>query len=453
MLLLNVAALSPWEIGDDCPTLSALARAGSMSSLIAPDPALTCTSHATMITGLSPREHGIVGNGWYDTSAAQVLNWGRSDNLVSGEKIWEAARRLKPDFKTINLFWRYCTHSSADITLTERPTYFSNGRKGADVYGQPAAFRQSVTDALGAFPFFHFWGPKAGLPSTDWILQVAMKALREETPDLLLCYAPGLDYDIQRFGPKSEQARAALRAGDTAFKALIDLALEQDMDVCVVSDYGFAEVTRAIFPNRALRQAGFVVVDEAVNGELLEPGASRAFAVCDNQAAHVYVQDSADIDAVKTCLLDLDGVRDVLGPDPTDSVCLGHGRSGQLLAIAEADAWFAYPYWLDDKKAPDFASCVDIFRKPGFDPCELFLRQGVSGSLHMAKRFIQLKTGIRAPFDVISTDYQLVRGSRNIRPERLEDHACLITSWSSGLDQSVPMASLKSLVLDRLIGD
>ena len=108
MLVLNVAALSPWEIGPDCPTLRDLAGQGSMSSLVAPDPALTCTSHATMLTGLEPREHGIVGNGWYESSAAQVQNWGRSDNLVAGEKIWEAARKIRPNFKTVNLFWRYC---------------------------------------------------------------------------------------------------------------------------------------------------------------------------------------------------------------------------------------------------------------------------------------------------------------------------------------------------------
>ena len=452
MLVLNVAALSPWEIGSDCPTFESLSNDGTMRALAAPEPALTCPSHATMLTGLEPKDHGIVANGWYDGETAHVANWGRSDRLVAGEKIWEAAKRRAPDFKTVNLFWRFCTHSSAEITLTERPTYFANGRKGADVYGQPQAFRDAVSAELGSFPFFHFWGPKAGLPSSKWIVDVARKALRDEAPDLLLCYAPGLDYEVQRFGPKSDAARGALRQGDDIYRPLIEDALSADMDVCVVSDYGFTTVDRAVFPNRILREAGYITIDPAVNGALLEPGASRAFAVCDNQAAHVYVNDPDDIPSVRALLLSADGIRDVHGPDSADSVCLGHKRSGQLLAIAEPNTWFAYPYWTDASEEPDFAHCVDIFRKPGFDPCELFLRQGASGKVHMAKRFLQLKTGIRAPFDVISTDTSLIRGSRNIRPESDADGAVLLTSWRQDDTHTLPMSALKQVLLDRIFG-
>ena len=52
---------------------------------------------------------------------------------------------------------------------------------------------------------------------------------------------------------------------------------------------------------------------------------------------------------------------------------LGHPRSGDLVAIADADRWFTYYYWMDDNVAPDFARCVDIHRKPGYDPVELFV--------------------------------------------------------------------------------
>ena len=238
--------------------------------------------------------------------------------------------------------------------------------------------KAGITAACGPFPVFNFWGPKANLNSSAWICDVAQFILSEHAPDLLLCYAPGLDYEGQRFGPRSPQARAVLREGDAVFGRLIQAAQAADMDVVIVSDYGFTEVDTPIYLNRSLRRAGFIAVDDAVNGELLEPGASRAFAVCDNQAAHVYVRDAQDIEAVRQCLLETPGVRDVLGPDSEASVCLGHERSGNLLAISEENAWLAYPYWLDSHKAPDFADCVDIFRKPGFDPCELFMKKGLA---------------------------------------------------------------------------
>ena len=152
MLVLNVAALSPWEIGDDCPQLSALAKEGSLRPLVAPDPALTCVSHATMLTGAGPDVHGIIGNGWYERSHAQVMNWGRSDGLVNGRKIWEDLSERHPGYKTANLFWRYCTHARCELTVTERPTYFANGRKGADIYASTPELKAGITAACGPFP-------------------------------------------------------------------------------------------------------------------------------------------------------------------------------------------------------------------------------------------------------------------------------------------------------------
>lgn len=449
LVVLNVAALSPFEVDANTPGFMRLAQRGAMSPLIAPEPALTCPSHATMLTGALPSEHGIVANGWYDRERAQVFNWGRSDNLINGRRLWDDLRDLVPCAKVANLFWRFCSHSSCDLTLTERPTYFSNGRKGADVYASDAAFKALCEARLGSFPFFHFWGPKANLDSSRWILGAARLAVEYSSPDLLLCYAPGLDYDVQRFGPSAPETKATLGRGDALYSDFIEEMLALDYDVMVVSDYGFSDVSAPVYPNRALREAGLVHVDDAVNGEWLEPGASRAFAVCDNQIAHVYVKSSDDIDAVRNCLSELDGVKAVLGTGEGSSTALGHARSGDLLLHAESHRWFAYPYWLNDSKAPDFSKCVDIFNKPGFDPCELFLRAGVGGALHAAKRFAQMKTGIRAPFDVISTDGTRVRGSRSISPVDDAHNAVLITSWKRP-GVSVAMTDLKSLILNRM---
>ena len=446
--ILNVAALSPQEIGEHTPHLKALAEQGTMSPLLAPDPALTSVSHATMMTGELPQKHGIVANGWYDREYAKILNWNRSDHLVQGEKLWEASQALFPKSKSANLFWRFCTHTSCDFVLTERPTYFSNGRKGADVYSPQEQEKKRLIDRYGPFPFFNFWGPKASLKSSEWIVNVALDLIQDADHQLILCYAPGLDYDGQRFGPNAPQALKTLEQGDALFGDLIQKALQAGYDVSVVSDYGFTEVHRPIFINRILRQNGYLSIENAANGELLEPGASKAFAVSDNQAAHIYVNDKQILKEVKQVLEESEGVAQVL--EAQESGALGHPRSGQLLAIAESDAWFAYPYWLDEAKAPDFAKCVDIFSKPGFDPCEMFMKPGLSGGLHVAKRFAQLKLGIRAPFDVISPDPFAIRGARNIRPKTPQESAIWISSWQRKSEEAVPMQNLKNLWLEQM---
>ena len=460
LLLLNLAALSSWELGDDCPHLSALAARGSASPLAVPAPALTCSSHATAVTGLSPQEHGVVANGWFEPTHSKVMSWLRSDQALSGSRLWDELKRERPEAQVISLFWRFCTHSSCDLTLTERPTYFANGRKGADVYSSDSAFKREVIERFGPFPFFHFWGPKAGVASSAWILKVAQYALESRRPELLLCYAPGLDYEGQRFGPRSPQARAALKQMDRLLGELFELTERLGYEVAVMSDYGFTEVSRPVALNRALRSAGYLAVDEAVNGELLEPNASRAFAVCDNQAAHIYVRgargwgtppDEALLSELSALLAQQEGVKSVWrrGEGPA----LWHERAGELFVSAEPDAWFSYEYWLDEARAPDFRHCVDIFSKPGFDPTEMFMRPGLSGALHAAKRFAQLKLGIRAPFDVIAGEPSMVRGARAIEPKSLEEEgAVLITSWPQAEREGpVALEQLKGLLLAQLL--
>ena len=335
------------------------------------------------------------------------------------------------------------------MTMTERPTYFSDGRKGADVYSSDPAFKQVCLDTLGPFPFFHFWGPKAGVQSSDWILKAGRIALEQYQPDLFLCYAPGLDYDVQRFGVDAPETIETLRKADAMIVEFIKDVAKMGYSVMLVSDYVFTNVNQPIFLNRHLRERGWLAVDDAVNGEWLEPGASRAFAVADNQVAHVYINDISVKSEVRRHLETIEGVEAVYDTAEGELPALNHERSGELVVFAKRHAWFAYPYWLSPDKAPDFARGVDIFNKPGFDPCELNLRPGFGGKLHAARRFIQLKTGIRAPFDVIAADSQLVRGTRLVKPEKDLDYPVLWTSWQRA-NSNVDMRDIKGVVLNHL---
>ncbi len=418
--------------------------------LVPPLPAVTCTSQATITTGALPRDHGVVSNGWYFRESAEVRFWMRSDHLVGGEKIWEAAQKAQPEVRVANLFWRYGAHSSCSIQVTERPTYWSNGRKGPDVYTSPGALRDELVERLGEFPLFRFWGPATSIESSNWIAEATRHVMRNHDPHLTLTYLPHLDYDLQKFGPDSEPALRSIGEVDRTVAGLIEAARALDREIAVLSEYGMTAVSHPVYLNRELRRAGYVAVQKAQNGELLEAGALRAFAACSHQVAHVYVANHGEIAAVKKLLAAIPGVGRVLDQEGKVAAGLDHPRSGELVAVAAPGAWFAYPHWLDDADAPDFARCVAIHDKPGHDPGEMFL--GPGGKAKVIRRLLQMKLGFRVPMDVISLDATRIRGSHGRPPEREEDHPLLLTSWAHHAQERLPMQEVKSLLLERLLG-
>jgi len=144
-----------------------------------------------------------------------------------------------------------------------------------------------------------------------------------------------------------------------------------------------------------------------------------------------------------------DGVDRVLDVNQQAMEGLAHARSGELVAIAASNAWFAYSYWLDDSRAPDFASCVAIHDKPGHDPAEMFLGKG--GKPHAIRRLLQTKLGMRVPFDVISLDASQICGSHGRITDADDQRPILLTDWQHHSPDTIPMTAIKQLVLDHLI--
>jgi predicted AlkP superfamily pyrophosphatase or phosphodiesterase len=404
-----------------------------------------------MLTGTLPRDHGIVGNGWYFRELAEVWLWRQSNRLVAGEKVWEAARRRLPGFTCAKLFWWYNMHSSADWSVTPRPTYPADGRKIPGIYCQPLALAHEIERELGPFPLFQFWGPGAGLTSSRWIADCARLVIERKRPTLTLVYLPHLDYDQQRYGPDDPRSRAALRAVDGLVGDLAGHARRAGAQLLIVSEYGIRHVRKAVDINRALRRAGLLAVQDTVVGELLDAGASRAFAVADHQIAHVYVRDPADVGIARAELERLDGVADVLDAKGKEAVGLDHPRAGELVALAAPDAWFTYYYWLDDARAPDFASTVDIHRKPGYDPAELFLAGGQRTKVLLAYRLLQKKLGFRYVMDVIPLHGDWVRGSHG-RLSADPVHGPVLIGSNGALKPAKPpgMTDLFTLILEHL---
>lgn len=433
--VLNVVGLTPSMLGPSMPALTRWAAQGTSARIRSAFPAVTCSAQADYLTGRYPDAHGIVGNGWYSREDAEVRFWKQSNRLVRAPKIWEAARSADPSFTCANLFWWFNMYSAADYSVTPRPMYPADGRKIPDVYTAPGNLRDELQSALGPFPLFEFWGPRAGIRSTEWIAAAARHVDRKFNPTLTLVYLPHLDYNLQRVGP-GPAASADLQQIDTVVGGLIRHYESTGAQVVVLSEYGIRAVSTPVHLNRVLRQHGLIAVREELGHEMLDPGASAAFAVADHQVAHLYVNDAARLNHVRRTVENVAGVEAVLGDTEKAAYHIAHERAGDLIAIARPDAWFTYYFWMDDRRAPDFARTVEIHRKPGYDPVELFLDPAIRvAPLTVGWKLAKRKAGFRSLLDVIPLDASLVKGSHGRPTTWDEEGPVLITKEKELLER------------------
>jgi len=448
LVVINAVGLTPRAL-THMPRVRQLGADGFQARLDPILPAVTCSVQASMVTGLMPTEHGIVGNGWYFRDLGEVFLWRQHNRLVQGEKVWETARRSRPGFRVANVCWWYAMGATTDLTVTPRPIYHADGAKSPDCYTDPPELHDRLTGPLGEFPLFTYWGPTAAITSSKWIADAARMLLDQEQLDMLLVYLPHLDYDHQRFGPEGPEAARAAQELDRVAGELVDHARSRGDTVVVLSEYGITPARRPVDINRALRRAGLLRVYTQAGMELLDPWTSRAFAVADHQIAHVYVRDSADIARVREILAGLDGVDQLLEGDAKREAGLGHERAGELVAVAAPDAWFTYYYWLDDARAPDFARTVEIHRKPGYDPAELFMDP--TDKLVKAKAgaaLLRKKIGMRYSMQVVPLDPSPVKGTHGRLPESAQDAPLLLCSDRSAARDRVHATEVRDLLLE-----
>jgi predicted AlkP superfamily pyrophosphatase or phosphodiesterase len=329
--------------------------------------------------------------------------------------------------------------------------YPADGRKIPDHYAFPPELHDELNDKLGAFPLFSFWGPRADITSTRWIADATLHVMATRNPTLTFCYLPHLDYNLQRVGPDLTNPRLQkdLTEIDEVCGSLIEAAERSGRAVLVVSEYGITPVRDAVHINRALREAGFIAVRAEMGREILDAGASEAFAVADHQIAHVYVRSSDRVSAVAELIRGLDGVEQVLDDAGKRQAGLDHPRSGELVAISKADRWFSYYFWLDDDRAPDYARTVDIHRKPGYDPVELFLDPAIRiPQLSVGWRLAKRKLGMRTLLDVIPLDTKLVKGSHGRLTDNPQEGPLVISSRPDLMPAGeVPATAFKALLL------
>ncbi|MET0387533.1 MAG: nucleotide pyrophosphatase/phosphodiesterase family protein [Polyangiales bacterium] len=451
VVVILVVGFTPSMLGPASPNITALAQQGFMAELTPSFPAVTCTAQSSMLTGTSPRDHGIVANGWYFREQSEVLLWRQSNRLVQGEKLWETARKSRPLLRTAKMFWWYNMYSTAELSITPRPIYLADGAKLPSVYSDPPELGRSMQAELGTFPLFNFWGPNANITSSAWIARATSKVITREWPDLTLVYLPHLDYPLQKLGPDHPSIPQEVTAVDALVGTLIESARERGSEVVVLSEYGIEAASGVVRVNQVLREAGYLRVQETLDFELLDAGASRAFAVADHQIAHVYVRDPSDVPQVAALLGKLPGVERVLDDAGKREVGLDHPRSGELVLVAEPGHWFAYYYWLDDARAPDFARTVDIHRKPGYDPVELFMDPDRPLIKARAAWTLTKKlAGFRYLMDVIPLKPELVRGTHG-RVLTGKHGPLLICSNRQGQTDTLHQTQVKDFLLAQLL--
>ncbi|MCA9117425.1 MAG: alkaline phosphatase family protein [Planctomycetaceae bacterium] len=455
LVVINVVGLTRGMLGPNTPEINRVAGDGFACPMGTVLPAVTCTAQSTILTGKLPREHGIVGNGWYFRDLSEVLLWRQSNRLVQGEKLYETARSRDSACTTAKMFWWYNMYAPVDWSVTPRPCYPADGRKILDSYSEPPELREELQAKYGIFPLMRFWGPGADINSSRWIAEASVEVLKKHRPSLTLVYLPHLDYNLQRLGPHDPAIAEDIRAVDAEAGRVIQAAREMGAEVVVLSEYAITEVSRPVHINRELRQLGWLAARREPTGwETLDCGASRAFAVADHQVAHVYIQNPADIPTVRQQLEKIPGIAEVLDRAGQARYGLDHPRSGELVAVAEPGAWFTYYFWLDDRNAPDYARTVDIHRKPGYDPVELFLDPELTApKLRIARRLLQKKLGMRYLMDVIGLDASLVKGShgRLPTPGQEEDESPVFISSSRSVERdSLPMEQARDVLLELM---
>lgn len=406
-VVIDIVGLSSSLIGEHTPFLKKYCGEKQLHTITPMLPAVTTSVQSTYLTGQWPSQHGIVGNGWYDRQESEIKFWKQSNKLVQGEKIWDRAKKADPSFTCSKMFWWYNMYSTADYSVTPRPNYLADGRKMPDCYSYPAELRDYLQKELGVFPLFQFWGPGANIKSTQWIADASILTDKKYDPRLTLIYLPHLDYCLQKFGNDLDLIRQDLTDIDRVVEQLVSYYKKKNARMILLSEYGITDVNHPVHINRVLRENGLLQIRTERGLELLDAGASQAFAVADHQIAHIYINNPALTTRVKNLVEKTKGVESVLDRAAQKTHHIDHERAGDLIAIADEKSWFTYYFWLNDDKAPDYARSVDIHKKPGYDPVEMFM----TSKARAGYKLLRKKLGLRYVMDVIPLDARLIKGS------------------------------------------
>ncbi|MBI3736325.1 alkaline phosphatase family protein [Candidatus Sumerlaeota bacterium] len=423
-LVIDLPTLRLDWIENEMPRLAALAKGWHRGPIDPVFPALTCTSQATLTTGVGPEKHGIIANGLYDRATRLPEFWTFTDEKIEAKRIWEKAR--ESGAKTGVFFFLNINGAKSDVIILPKPIHKPDGSMEMWCYHKPDGIYPELVKEMGHFNLLRFWGPMAGIESSKWIAESARKMILKHDLDLSFIYLPHTDYAPQKFGPESDPCRKAHRELDGVMCDLIEALMERwkELKIVIVSEYAITPVSRCLKPNLKLREAGLIAIERRDGREYLDYVRTPAIALADHQVCHIYCAKEnaariAEMFRGENC------VEAVI----TDARECGlvHPNSGEVILVARPDAWFAYPWWEDFSVAPDFANKIDIHNKPGYDPLEMFWDVKINGT---------------------SQDATLVQGSHGAFPRAANQRAGVVSNLP-GIESARSTAEVHGILAGR----
>lgn len=411
------------------PNITRILENGSISSIIPSFPAVTCSVQATLTSGYNPSEHGIISNGYYDRDSKTVSFWEQPGSLVEKPRLWDVLKKSNPNLKTAVLFWQNSLYINSDIVITPKPIHHEN-KLELWCYSKPVNYYEEVVEELGEFDLKWYWGPLASLKSSQWILNAAQYTIKKHNPDLLMVYLPHLDYSAQKHGPDSDEFRQSILELDKILGTFIEFLYSEgknDYEIVILSEYGFNSVNHSLSPNLILRNEGLLSTRNIGGKDYLDYEYSKAFTMVDHQIAHVYIKSGYE-EKVKKIFENQKGISQIMDKNLQQENHINHPKSGELILSSENNYWFNYYWWDEITKAPPFAFTVDIHRKPGFDPLELFFDPSTK---------------------TISLDTSLIKGSHGVFQKDDINHLPIfaMSDRSQQLPEIIDMTQLSPTIL------
>ncbi|MDC0856261.1 alkaline phosphatase family protein [Candidatus Nitrosopelagicus sp.] len=392
-------------------------------------PAVTCSAQSSILTGTYPSEHGIIANGYYDKTYKEIHFWDQPSKLVKKPQIWDILKEKNSKIKTAVLFWQNTLFAKSDTVITPKPIHLENNFV-MWCYSKPENFYEEISEEIGEFDLKWYWGPFASIESSKWIINATKITIKNHNPDLLLTYIPHLDYAGQKYGPESIEFQNSLSEVDELIGNLIDFLQSEKLEyeIIILSEYGFNQVNNSISPNIILNDNLLLQTRNIGGKEYIDFELSKAFAMCDHQIAHIFIKPGFEETVTK--IFEKQPIGKILNKKMQKELHIDNERSGDIILMSEKNSWFNYHWWTDEKFAPDFTFSVDIHRKPGFDPLELFF---------------DMKT------KKISHDTSLIHGSHGIIDNEISKLPIIGTTISEKkLPEKLDMVEIMPRILDFL---
>lgn len=426
LIVLDIVGLSKKQFEKIKPkNISSILQNGSYSSFEPSFPAVTCSVQASIFSGTYPSEHGIIANGYYDEVFKKISFWEQPADLVKSSRIWDILKKKYPNFTTSLLFLQNSLYANSDVIISPKPIHLDQ-KMIMWCYSKPENFYEKIAESIGKFDLKSYWGPFSSLQSSDWIIKSAKATIQDHSPDLVLIYLPHLDYASQKFGPDSTEFKKSVNELDGIigdFFQFLNQEFPNTYEIMILSEYNFNSVNNSISPNLLLRQNGLLSTRRIEDKDYIDYEFSKAFAMVDHQIAHIYIKPGYEDEVSK--IFKNNNIGTILNKNSQKTLNINHPKSGSLILCSNDDSWFNY-YWWDDKKyAPDFTFNVDIHRKPGYDPLELF---------------VDLKS------KTISHDTSLIKGSHGLISNDSMNLPLIGTSFEAKMNEKIPVIEIKNKI-------